>query len=106
MHTELDQPHEQQHGLRPRQYVMIGILLTVITVVELAVSYADISLGVMIPVLLILSAIKFAIVVAFFMHLRYEAGILTRLFSGSFVLAAAVLIALMGLFWGSVSRIF
>ena len=106
MHTELDQTHEQQHGLRPRQYVMIGILLTVITGVELAVSYADISLGVMIPVLLILSAIKFAIVVAFFMHLRYEANILTRLFSGSFVLAAAVLIALMGLFWGSVSRIF
>lgn len=106
MHTEIDQPHEEQHGLRPRQYVMVGVILTVITVMELAVSYADINTGVMVPVLLILSGIKFAIVVAFFMHLRYESAILTRLFSGSFLLAAAVLIALMGLFWGSVSRIF
>ena len=106
MHTELDQTHEEQHGLRPRQYVMIGVLLTVITVAELAVSYADISLGVMVPTLLILSAVKFAIVVAFFMHLRYESAILTRLFGGSFLLAAAVLIAFLGLFWGSVSRIF
>ena len=106
MHTELDQPHEEQHGLRPRQYVMIGVILTVITVMELAVSYADISTGVMVPVLLILSAIKFAIVVGFFMHLRYESPILTRLFVGSFALAALVLIALVVLFWESVSRIF
>ena len=104
MHTELDQTQEEEHGLQPRQYVIIGIILTVITVVELAVSYADISTGVMVPVLLILSGVKFATVVAYFMHLRFEHGLLTRVFTGSFLLGAFVLAALAMLFWNNVSR--
>ena len=104
MHTELDQPREEQHGLRPRQYVVIGAILTVITIVELAVSYADISLGIMVPTLLILSAVKFGTVVAYFMHLRFDPGLLSRVFTGSFLLAAFVLGALALLFWTSHSR--
>lgn len=103
MHTELDQPHEE-HGLRPRQYVGIGIFLTVVTAIELAVSYSGMSTGIMIAILLILSGIKFAVVVAFFMHLRFESPLLARVFSGSFLLATFVLVALAALFWTSVSR--
>jgi len=99
MHIEVDQAHEEQHGLRPRQYVMIGVILTVITVIELAVSYADIGLGVMVPTLLALSAVKFAMVVAFFMHLRFDSALLSRVFTGSFLLAASVGVAVVLLFW-------
>ena len=50
------------------------------------------------PVLIGLSAVKFAGVVAFYMHLRYDAQVLTRVFLGSLALGAVVLIALISLF--------
>ena len=89
---------EERHGLTPWQYVAIGVALTVITIVELGASlWVDLG-DALIPVLIVLSAVKFVAVVAFFMHLYFEPGLLTRLFSGSFLLAAAVLVSLMVLF--------
>jgi cytochrome c oxidase subunit 4 len=81
-----------------RQYLLIGLLLTLITVVELAASYSDIG-SLLIPILIVLSAVKFAVVVAYFMHLRFEHALLTQLFACGFVLACALLIALIALFW-------
>ncbi len=92
-------PHDRPHPT-VRQYVLIGLLLTVITIVELFASYTP-GLGVLlIPILLVLSAIKFAIVVAYFMHLRFEQALLTRLFVFGFVLAGAIMVSLLALFWG------
>lgn len=99
-HGEPQSP-EVRHPLPsigPRQYVMIGIILTVITAVELWVSYSNLD-NLIIPTLLVLSAVKFIIVVAFFMHLRFDHPVLTRLFAFGFVLAAALLFALIALFW-------
>lgn len=92
--------HEQrnEHGLRPRQYILIGIVLTVVTVIELAVSYSGMPHMVMTLTLIALSAFKFAMVVAFFMHLRFESPLLTRLFVFCFGLASAVLFSLLALF--------
>ena len=82
-----EQHVEEQHGLEPMQYVWIGLALTIITFVELAFSlWIDIG-GALIPVLIFLSAIKFAAVVAFFMHLYFEDQLLIRIFVGSFALA-------------------
>jgi cytochrome c oxidase subunit IV len=97
---------EQHHGLEPRQYIVIGVVLTVITVVELIASLWDDgdALGdALIPVLLILSAVKFAAVVAFFMHLRFDSPLFTRIFVGSLGLGAAVLLALISLFWNDLT---
>ncbi|MGE3857885.1 MAG: cytochrome C oxidase subunit IV family protein [Dehalococcoidia bacterium] len=96
--------HAQAHDEHPpttiREYVMIGLLLTVVTVVELWASLAEDQLGaILIPALLIMSAFKFAVVVAMFMHLRYEHSLLTKLFSFGLVLGAACIIALSALFW-------
>lgn len=88
----------EQHGLRPRQYLLIGLVLTVITLVELWVSYSPLG-GLILPVLIVLSAIKFAMVVAYFMHLRFEHGLMTKVFVGSLALAMLLLFALVGLFW-------
>ncbi len=97
---------EQAHGLEPRQYVILGVILTVITLVELVAS--DIPLfgvdfgvdlgGALVPVLIALSAIKFAAVLAFFMHLYFDSPLFTRAFVGSLALGGAVLIALITLF--------
>lgn len=94
---------EEQHGLTPRQYILLGIALTIITIVELGASlWVDLG-DLLIPVLIVLSAVKFVAVVAFFMHLYYEPQLLTRVFLGSFVLAGGVLIALLALFWTDVT---
>jgi len=99
-HGEAQLP-EVQHKLPaigPRQYVMIGVILTIITAIELWVSYSSLD-AIIIPVLLVLSAVKFAVVVAFFMHLRFDSKMLTRFFVFGFALAAAILVALISLFW-------
>lgn len=92
----------EQHGLRPRQYLLIGLVLTVITLIELWISYSPLG-GLILPLLLILSAVKFAMVVAYFMHLRFERGLMTRIFVGSLVLATLILFALLALFWGDLA---
>lgn len=97
--------HEMQHGGEEhppstiRQYVLTGVILTAITVVELFLSYSSLQHELMVSLLIGLSAVKFAIVVAIFMHLKFENGLLTRLFMFGLVLAACILLALVALFW-------
>ena len=103
--THGDHGAQEEHGLQPMQYVWIGIALTIITIVELGASlWVDLG-DLLIPVLLILSAVKFVAVVAFFMHLRFEHRLLTQVFTGSFLLAGGVLIALLALFWTDITSL-
>ena len=50
------------------------------------------------PILLTLSALKFVIVVMFYMHLKYDHKIFRALFTGPLLIAATTLIALLFLF--------
>ena len=85
----------ESHGLTPRQYVTIFVVLTVITLIELAVSYSGLGkIGLMV-VLFPLSALKFGIVVALFMHLRFDSPFFTKMFLGPLILAAGVLLSLL-----------
>jgi cytochrome c oxidase subunit 4 len=101
-----NQAHAVAHDEHPpttiREYVIIGIVLTVVTAVELWASYnAHILGGALIPVLLVLSAFKFAVVVAMFMHLRFENPFLTRVFACGLILATCIMLALITLFWNN-----
>ena len=51
-----------------------------------------------VPILLILSAMKFTIVVLFYMHLRYDAKLFKALFTGPLIVAITTIIALLFLF--------
>ena len=55
-------------------YWKVAVILTVITAVEVWVYYipAIVASPWFVPMLLIMSAAKFAIVVLFYMHLRYD----------------------------------
>ena len=65
-----------------KTYWVIGVFLFVITALEIAAYYLEDSLGAaMVPVIGILSALKFFLVVAFYMHLKYD----SRIFSGIFL---------------------
>ena len=82
------------HGT-PAFYAIVGLILAVITLVEFLIFYVE-SLGVLlIPIMLILSLMKFVIVVAFFMHLRFDNKIFTYLFFAGFLLAAVISVALL-----------
>jgi cytochrome c oxidase subunit 4 len=45
-----------------------------------------------------MSILKFALVVAFFMHLYYDSKLLTALFVGPLTIACAIILSLMALF--------
>ena len=86
----------------PSQYWKIAGILAVLTAIEVALYYIDkeLELGALNAAILIaLSTLKFLIVVGWFMHLRFESSLLSRFFTGGFVLAAglyAVVLAAMG----------
>ena len=65
---------------RPRDYWLIAFVLAVITAAEAAVAYSTAVERFIAPILIIMSALKFVIVVAYFMHLKYEAKIYRNLF--------------------------
>jgi heme/copper-type cytochrome/quinol oxidase subunit 4 len=85
----------ESHGLNPRQYVTIFVVLTVITVIELAISYSGLAKVGLIAILFPLSALKFGIVVALFMHLRFDSPFFAKMFLGPLLLASGVLLALL-----------
>jgi len=66
----------------PRQYVLIAVVLVVITGFEVATSYleGDVNSNLIIVALGVMAALKFFLVVAWFMHLRTDSKVLRRLF--------------------------
>ena len=66
----------------PRQYVLIAVVLVVITGMEVATSYleGDVNSNLLIVALGMMAAVKFFLVVAWFMHLRTDSKILRRFF--------------------------
>lgn len=86
------------HGPTVRQYLLIGLVLAIITVIEVWLSFSDLG-AILVPALLIFSAIKFVMVVGWFMHLRYDNPFLTQVFVIGLVLGSGVLLALITLFW-------
>jgi cytochrome c oxidase subunit 4 len=96
-------PESQEHQPRHptfKQYVMIATILFVITIVEFMIIFPQNLRGTSIVVapLIILSAIKFAIVVMFYMHLKFDSRLFTGVFIGGLGLGLAVVLAVLGLF--------
>jgi len=82
------------------QYKWVALILTVITVIEVWVYYIPtfVASRLFVPSLLIMSAVKFAIVVMFYMHLKYDHKLFRALFTGPLVIASLTILALMFLF--------
>ncbi len=82
-----------------REYKWVALILTLITVVEVWVYYTPFSKSALfVPALLIMSAVKFGIVVLFYMHLKYDHKLFKALFTGPLIIAMATLISLLFLF--------
>jgi cytochrome c oxidase subunit IV len=82
-------PHAEEHP-DDGVYVRVAAILAAVTAVEVGLYYTDVS-GIQLVALLVgLAAIKFGMVVAYFMHLKFDARLLRRLFVTGVVLAGFV----------------
>jgi cytochrome c oxidase subunit 4 len=83
------------HGAHPTdaQYMKIAAILAAITALEVGICYAKSGLGDgFAPFLLALAAIKFFLVGAYFMHLRFDNRVLRRFFITGITLAIIIYI--------------
>jgi cytochrome c oxidase subunit 4 len=89
-----------------REYKWVALILTVITVFEVWAYYVPsfVASPFFVPILLIMSAAKFAIVVLFYMHLKYDHKLFKALFTGPLMIAMATLVSLLFLFGKFVHR--
>ena len=81
--TALDAHHEEEHADHPSpaQYWLIALILAIVTAVEIAVPSIDALDGAVgISLLFILGGVKFGMVVALFMHLKFERPLYKMLF--------------------------
>lgn len=98
--------HETEHsGGHPslKQYIFIAVLLFVITIIEFVLILDSVGLREASPIgttiiLFLLSGLKFAIVILFYMHLKFDNKFFFWVFIAGMVLAVMVGLALMGLF--------
>lgn len=85
----------------PREYVGIGLALAAVTAVEVAAYYVGALKDVLVPILLLLSATKFSLVVLWFMHLRFDSRLLSGLFLGALMTAVALFVVVLATFGAS-----
>jgi len=71
----------------------------ILTAIEIGALYVPgLPKHVLVTLILIFGTMKFALVVAFFMHLRYDNKLLTVLFVGPLLIATGIILAIMALF--------
>lgn len=79
------QPEHEAEHTHPGvgQYVEIGIILAVMTLIEVIIFESfdsGLALAVGVPALIVLTILKFMLVVMWFMHLRFDHKMFRRLF--------------------------
>lgn len=64
--------HGEKHGGAVQTYLMVWLILLFLTVVEVFLAYQQLALLVLLFTLLSLSFVKAGMIVAYFMHLKFE----------------------------------
>ena len=102
--------HSDDHGHShptPRTYLGVGVILFALTALEVLAYEVGhrptwplhgMVEPIVVPILLILSAFKFFLVAAFYMHLKQDSKLFSNLFVWPIVLAIALAMALVVLF--------
>jgi caa(3)-type oxidase subunit IV len=88
----LADPYEAVEREHPsvKEYVRIGLILAVLTALEISASYANVNHAILIPTLWVLSIIKLSLVVMWFMHLRFDDRRYARFFVMGVALASTL----------------
>jgi cytochrome c oxidase subunit IV len=79
-----DEPHA--HHPTPRQYVRIASILALLTAMEVSTYFVEFG-AIGIPLLVVLMVIKFVMVASWFMHLKFDSKVFSRMMYTGLVLA-------------------
>ncbi len=88
------------------KYIQIAVILAIITVVEVAIYYIEAASDILVPALVALSALKFLMVVGYFMHLKFDDKKLTGIFGAALIISLAVFIATWLVMWNDAVSFF
>jgi cytochrome c oxidase subunit IV len=91
----------EEHHPGPRQYVGVAVILALVTAIEVAIYYIDAVKDWLVPLLICFSLIKFVMVVAWFMHLRFDSHLFRRLFITGLILALVVFAIVLAAFFAA-----
>ncbi len=94
-HSAHDEEAEVEHGAHPTEakYIRVALVLAALTAIEVGLYYTKFSEAATNAALILVAAVKFIMVAAYFMHLKFDNKLLRRLFITGFVLAASVYVA-------------
>lgn len=96
---QMSAPHAEEHAHPdPRQYIKIAVILAILTALEIAVFYIDQVEAFEAYILLPLSALKFILVVGYYMHLKFDNKLFTYTFVFGLSVGAGVILSFMALF--------
>lgn len=79
-------------------YVLVGVILAIVTGVEVAIFYIEALDAIEAPLLILLSSAKVVLVILFFMHLKMDHRSLTWIFMSGVLLATFMVTALVILY--------
>ncbi len=81
-----------EHGWPDSKYIWLAFFLAVVTAAEIYAHSVDWLGPAFVPAMIIMMVVKFAAVVLFFMHLRFDSRIFSWLFYSGLLLAVGVYI--------------
>jgi cytochrome c oxidase subunit IV len=81
---------DHKHGLTDVGYVKVAAVLALMTGLEVTLTYVNLPGGVFMTALLTLMVLKFWTVVSYFMHLKFDNSLFTKLFYTGLFLALFV----------------
>ncbi len=88
---------EHPHESRTLAYLVVAGLLAVLTAMEVWASYIPALRPILVPLLVVLSGAKFALVVLFYMHLHYDSWAFSAIFLPALLIALIVVVSLVAL---------
>jgi cytochrome c oxidase subunit 4 len=97
-HAHSPQEVLAQESKRYYAFVNLAMFLSLFTGIEIVIIFVRFPPAVLMSVLVTVSIVKFFCVIFWFMHLIYDAPLLTILFLAGMVLAGGTMLALLGLF--------
>lgn len=96
--VEQTQQHDEHEHPGYATYLVVALVLTVITALEVAIFYIPALQVAIVPLLLTLTTGKFVLVVMFYMHLRMDHRLFTGVFVAPLLLAMFLVVAMIVLF--------
>ena len=97
-HQHTAAAHDGHNQPSVRKYVQIFFVLLAVTLLEVGVTFLPLPDWAMIATLIALSVVKGALVVLFYMHLRFDSRWFTFFFTAGMILAAFGIVVFLALF--------